>query len=373
MVTQDIKKTEQPKNGEQQPTTVQQSGVTPPPAAPIAAKVEPLTVKQAEVKPPAAITPKQMTNVDMFRQWVTPPPRQLTPAELAAEQKKRKRDEIFAAIGDGVSAMSNLFFTTRGAPNMYTGDDTASKRTKVRYDKLMKERQDSNLAYYQGLTGAMAADNAQADKDRNFRRNLANDKKKDEEYKEGIAHRDKLETTANERYNAEQEYKKKKDEKDREFKQQQLDQAADQHSDQISLSWASHNQRGKQIEGYNTKRARGKQLGFSDGQGNQVSIYDNVWKNSKQQVYDVMLEDLTPADPTEKRRWERKMKAIDTAAKKEDFVNQNWHKSPRASQLMLSLSKLDPATMTSEVEDGEEIEEWDPNEGEEIEEWNPNE
>lgn len=47
----------------------------------------------------------------------TPP----TDEELAKEKKKQKRDQIFAAIGDGISALSNLYFTTQGAPNMYSG------------------------------------------------------------------------------------------------------------------------------------------------------------------------------------------------------------------------------------------------------------
>lgn len=45
------------------------------------------------------------------------------------------------------------------------------------------------------------------------------------------------------------------------------------------------------------------------------------------------------------------MKKLDTPQKKEDYVKQNWHKSPKASAIMLSLSKLDPATMTSELND----------------------
>ena len=41
------------------------------------------------------------------------PYKQPTDEELAKERKKQKRDQIFAAIGDGISALSNLFFTTQ--------------------------------------------------------------------------------------------------------------------------------------------------------------------------------------------------------------------------------------------------------------------
>ena len=35
----------------------------------------------------------------------------------------------------------------------------------------------------------------------------------------------------------------------------------------------------------------------------------------------------------------------------ESIVKQNWTKSPKARAIMYALSKIDPATMTSEVED----------------------
>ena len=52
-----------------------------------------------------------------------------------------------------------------------------------------------------------------------------------------------------------------------------------------------------------------------------------------------------------RKGFDRQMKKLDTPQKKEDYVKQNWHKSPKASAIMLSLSKLDPATMTSELND----------------------
>ena len=58
------------------------------------------------------------------------------------------------------------------------------------------------------------------------------------------------------------------------------------------------------------------------------------------------------------------------AQKKEDFVKQYWHKSPKASQIMLILSSLDPATMTSELND--DVEEYTPGGGDDdVEEYTP--
>jgi len=98
-----------------------------------------------------------------------------TDEELEKEKKKQKRDQIFAAIGDGISALSNLFFTTQYAPNMYTGKNTMSERTKVRYDKLMKEREGKEKEYYEGLMRVRIADEERDDRERKWQRQLGLD------------------------------------------------------------------------------------------------------------------------------------------------------------------------------------------------------
>lgn len=256
-----------------------------------------------------------------------------TPEEDEKLRKKRKRDEIFAAIGDGVSALSNLFFTTQYAPNMYNNQNSMSERTRIRYDKLKKEREDKNKEYFWGLMKARQADETAADRERAWQRQLGLDQEARDRRKEEIEHRNEREKIADDRYNAEQEYRKARDKEadDRWNKTYNLN--VRQHNDNVSV-------RREQVGASAARGVRGKQIGFSDGDGNQVAIYENVWKGSMQQVYDAMV-----ADGVGKNR--RKM----TAREKDDFVKQNWHKSPKASAIMLSLSKLDPATMTSEFND----------------------
>ena len=258
-----------------------------------------------------------------------------TDEEIAKEKKKQTREQIFAAISDGVTALANLYFTTQYAPNMYNGKNTLSGRNKVRYNKLMKDREEQAKAYFGGLMKARQADEANAHRERSWQRQLG------------------LDQDVRDRYNSEQEYKKGRDkEADRRWKitfdedkrrsDRQHDYQVKQHNDNIAI-------RHEQARATAARGVRGKQLGFADGNGNQVSIYENVWKGSMQQVYDAMLADLAPTDETERRRWEREMRRLDTPQKKEDYVKQNWHKSPRASQIMLTLSGIDPATMTSEL------------------------
>ena len=267
-----------------------------------------------------------------------------TPEEDEKLRKKRKRDEIFAAIGDGISALSNLYFTTQYAPNMYDPKNSMSERTRIRYDKLKKEREDKNKEYFWGLMKARQADETAADRERAWQRQLGLDQEARDRRKEEIEHRNEREKIADDRYNAEQEYRKARDKEadDRWNKTYNLN--VRQHNDNMSVCR-------EQVSASAARGVRGNRLGFSDGQGNKVSIYENVWKGSMQQVYDAMLSDLAPTDETERKRWERSMKELDTPQKKEDYVKQNWHKSKKASQIMLTLSSIDPATMTSELND----------------------
>lgn len=329
--------------------TEQHSGdnapVSSPPTAP------PAPAKQNGTPPTDGGTPAGGGGYEaLFRQLnpYTPP----TAEELEKEKKKQRRNEIFAAIGDGVMALSNLFFTTQGAPNMYTGKNTMSERTKIRYDKLMKDRDEKNTAYFNGLIRAKQADAEEAHRERSWQRQLGLDQKNDDRYNESIQHRNEREKIADDRYDAEQEYKKGRDKEADKRWQTTFDENKRQADRSYNFQVKRHNdnvavERDK-ARATAARGVRGKQLGFSDGDGNQVAIYENVWKGSMQQVFDAMITDGVEKGDLSDTRYKNKINKM-SARDKDDFVKQNWHKSPKASAIMLSLSKLDPATMTSEV------------------------
>lgn len=74
--------------------------------------------------------------------------------ETEEERKRRERKErsrkIIAAVGDGVMALSNLYFTTRGAPNMYN-HKTMSQQVplQAQLDKLKAAREANADRYLQ--------------------------------------------------------------------------------------------------------------------------------------------------------------------------------------------------------------------------------
>lgn len=275
-----------------------------------------------------------------------------TPEEVEKEKKKYKREQIINAIGDGVYALSNLFFTTQYAPNMYKKGSNLTEKAQVRYDKMIKDREENNLAYYNGIIRAKQADERKSEAEREWERQLGLDAERKKQRDEEIRHRAEREKLADDRYTEEKEYRRDRDkEADNKWKQQfeegkrranqQAGLAAKKQSDYKDLQE-------KRIEAAGVRGVRGKQLGFSDGDGNHVSIYENVWKGSMQQVYDALVEDMKAAWEADKRNNPR-VPYLKTEKDKEDFVKQNWQKSPRAASIMLALSKIDPATMRSEI------------------------
>lgn len=142
---------------------------------PIAPSIEQSVAAKGEDNetPVKAATPKRMSYVDMFAK-LSPyqPP---TEEELAKERKKEKREKIFAAISDGISALSNLYFTTKYAPNMYRHENSQSAKTENKWEKLRANRDAQQNAYIKNLMAANQADDERKDKDRNWMRQLGID------------------------------------------------------------------------------------------------------------------------------------------------------------------------------------------------------
>ena len=164
------------KGNEHQPITVPyEPGKEPKDAVPVTKKA-PLPTAQptpAGTEAPEATQPKKMSYVEMFRQMS--PYKPPTAEELEKERKKEKRDKVFAAIGDGIAALSNLYFTTKGAPNAFDPRNSLSAKARERWDKLNKEREENARYYMQEAMKAQALDDDRDDKDRSYMSKLQND------------------------------------------------------------------------------------------------------------------------------------------------------------------------------------------------------
>ena len=167
-------------------TQPRQSTTGTPPAKPEAPTPQEASAALKEATPqatdvertPIEVKPQRVSYEEMFR--LLNPYKPPTQEELEKERKKQRREQIFAAIGDGISALSNLFFTTQYAPNMYRPVETQSEKTKKRWDKLAAERNANMTAYINGLMRARQADDTYNDNERAWQRQLGLDKIKQE-------------------------------------------------------------------------------------------------------------------------------------------------------------------------------------------------
>ena len=125
------------------------------------------------VQPQASTLGARIGYEEMYRKLnpYKPP----TEEELEKERKKRKRQEMWAAIGDGVSALSNLYFTTQGAPNAYLTANNQSEAVRQRWEKLSADREAKMKAYIDGLTRARSLDKADERDTREWVRQLGLD------------------------------------------------------------------------------------------------------------------------------------------------------------------------------------------------------
>lgn len=97
-----------------------------------------------------------MSYADMFA--AMEPYKEPTKEQLEKERKKEKRERLFAALGDGISALSNLFYTTQYAPSMYNPKETNSERVDDYWTKLREEREANRRRYVDGYLKAKQAD-----------------------------------------------------------------------------------------------------------------------------------------------------------------------------------------------------------------------
>lgn len=152
-----------------------------------------------------------------------------------------------------------------------------------------------------------------------------------------------------EQWQAQFNYQQEKDAADREVRIAQNNANNQHRAASLAETKRYHDIMADNRDEATASKLRGKQLGFSDGNNNKVAIYENVWKVSWPQVYDTLVDEMKAAhdaDPQNNPRVPSNMKANE----RQKFVEQNWRKFESTRNQMIGLSKIDPATMSSQVE-----------------------
>lgn len=114
------------------------------------------TVGEKRLETPEEVKPKRFSYAEMFS--MLNPRAEMTPEEQEKEKKRNRSRRIISAIGDGISALSNLYFTTQGAPNAYTGQNTLSAAYQRRHDTLNARRNAERDKWMAGYLNALQMD-----------------------------------------------------------------------------------------------------------------------------------------------------------------------------------------------------------------------
>lgn len=109
-------------------------------------------VKKEEQKP----QPKQLSYADMYK--MLNPEREETAEQKANREKKERTKARIAALGDGLRALSNIYFSTKGARVVHNPESDMTKVVNKRKEYMDAQRERNRAAWLAGYQRAMALD-----------------------------------------------------------------------------------------------------------------------------------------------------------------------------------------------------------------------
>lgn len=109
-------------------------------------------VKKEEQKP----QPKQLSYADMYK--ILNPEREETTEQKANREKKERTKARIAALGDGLRALSNIYFSTKGARVIHNPESDMTKVVNKRKEYMDAQREKNRAAWLAGYQRAMALD-----------------------------------------------------------------------------------------------------------------------------------------------------------------------------------------------------------------------
>lgn len=100
--------------------------------------------------------PKQLSYADMYK--MLNPEREETAEQKANREKKERAKARIAATGDGLRALANIFFATKGARVVHNPESDISKVVNKRKEYMDAQRERNRAAWLAGYQRAMALD-----------------------------------------------------------------------------------------------------------------------------------------------------------------------------------------------------------------------
>lgn len=84
--------------------------------------------------------------------------RQRSKEDIARDRKRERRQKIISAVGDGISALANLFATNRYAPDSFDPSATLSAKARERWARYKADREKERGDFVNGYLNAAALD-----------------------------------------------------------------------------------------------------------------------------------------------------------------------------------------------------------------------
>lgn len=109
-------------------------------------------VKKEESKPQA----KQLSYADMYK--MLNPEQEETAEQKERREKKERTKARIAAIGDGLRALSNIYFSTKGVKVVHNPESDMTKVVNKRKEYMDAQRERNRAAWLAGYQRAMALD-----------------------------------------------------------------------------------------------------------------------------------------------------------------------------------------------------------------------
>lgn len=276
---------------------------------------------------------KQKETSEVERYMKESPYRPETPEQRKARTKKQKRLALMATLSDGISALSNIYHTSKGTPNLYNPNSNASERARVSFEKMKQERDGREKEYYTGLERARnldlsikAAREAREDRDKAAKQAQDN---------------------ADRTYNFQEgQAKQAQDnvEKDRAEKARQHDAALEsarkqrESNERIAKMRYGNSNATSNKKPYKTSDTDGKKITIyggknKDGKDNIVRMSQPVWDYLFPNIYEMMCES------------EGKRPLLTNRGEVEQYVKDHWYEYPEAMKLMLDYSSVNPSDL----------------------------
>lgn len=127
-------------------------------------------VKKDEQKP----QPKQLSHADMYK--MLNPEHEETAEQKANREKKERTKARIAALGDGLRALSNIYFSTKGARVVHNPESDMTKVVNKRKEYMDAQRERNRAAWLAGYQRAMALDEQARSRDMTYAEQVRHNK-----------------------------------------------------------------------------------------------------------------------------------------------------------------------------------------------------